>query len=276
VIVDSGARRRDVFEEGRSMRKLWLALALCLVMAPSHAAEIVIGRHTVDFPLPAGFCEVTEFSKQERAFRDLVGRLQPPQVMVLLVAADCMFLRQLRDGKRPQFIGYLTVLKERQTGPEQPALTRAEYVDALAAELPHVTAAELEAEVKPYARQAGAKVAVQPSALLEKDADAAYSGLIVAAGGMKIAALSATTVLHGEGVSVAFYRQYASERTFNGMLSDARTLVGQLLVAEQGGTPRRTSPWSLAHYDPMLIAGAAGLMIGMVVLLVGALFMRRE
>jgi hypothetical protein len=258
------------------MRKLGLALALCLATAPSHAAEIVIGRHMVEFPLPDGFCEVTEFSKQERAFHDLVSRLQPPEVMVLLVAADCMFLRQLREGKRPQFIGYLTVLKDRQTGPDQPALTRAASVNAVAAELPHVTAAELEAEVKPFAQRAGAKVTVQPSALLEKDADAVYAGVIVAAGGMKIAVLSGTTVVHGDGVSVAFYRQYTGTRTFNSMLGDARTLVGQLLVAEQGGAPRRTSPWSLAHYDPMLVAGAAGLMIGMMVLLVGALFMRRR
>jgi hypothetical protein len=258
------------------MRKLWLALALCLIMGPSYAAEIVIGRHTVDFPLPAGFCEVTEFSKQERAFLDIVHRLQPPDVMALLVAADCVFLRQLREGKRPQFIGYLTVLKERQTGPDQPALTRAEYVDAIAAELPHVTAAELEAEVSQHAKQAGAKVTVHPSAVLEKDADAVYSGLIVAAGGMKIAVMSGTTVLHGEGVSVAFYREYSSARTFNGMLRDARTLIGELLVAEQGGAPRRASRWSLASYDPMLVAGAAGLMIGVIVLLAGTLFMRRD
>jgi hypothetical protein len=120
---------------------------------------------------------------------------------------------------------------------------------------------------------------VQPAALLEKDADAVYSGLVIGTADAKLAALSATTMVHGESVIIALVRPYGSARTFNGMLRDARTLIGELLAAEQGRSAAGRaggSRWSLANYDPMLVAGAAGLMIGVIVLLVGAIFMRRD
>jgi hypothetical protein len=274
---------------GNALR--WAIFAIAAVVPAAStalAAELTIGERTLDVSLPRNHCVLTETGPNDVRFAEFVSALQPPGQRVLLITVHCDQLRDYRETagwfwRVYDFAAYVT---PRLTNPSFYAgMSRAEYAAEFAQKAAQEILPEPTNEVERWSAQmkrgAGFRTETEGKNVLERDATAAYlatfTKLSDGRGVTRYYTATGSTLLLDQPFAVNVHRHADDQKGRSAAVQQAKAVVASLIEAERRAlapTPDRSS--LLASLNPMLIAAAAGALIGAFVLAAGALLLRSQ
>ncbi len=269
----------------RSVAALLLALAAGFAAAPATALtlEIVPGV-AAEMAVPAGLCALEP--RTHAADRQAFGQMEALQAgvnKVLAFLAECSALEAARSGTNATLQRWVIVLAQMQQGQLRSVdgMTRKAYLEALR---PHVGRAQgdvrLEGDVRDRLRQVfrdgNTSVGVQRTlGELANEEHSFYTGMVmlnrVAGREMPVAAVIGYTTIKNYPVTVNFYKPFVQPSDFEGLVGEARVMVGDLVSRNDPKEYSRSGghsyfDWGKIAWNALIAGLVATLVVGVVVL----------
>ena len=271
------------------IRMIAYAAAACVAIA-GHAAraeQLVLAGQSVVVEAPAGYCALDRNRPEEAARIEAQEKGQAGLNRLVLAFVDCADLAKSRETGTYDYSKYGMTLVPLQSGEVSKAmgLSRREYVQAVAKQLPAFDAAAAIENARKRLNDAGASVnGVRMLGVLAQDDTALYFGIGLdgignAAQGTqhRVLGVVGLTLVNQVPMSMNLYRVDAEDDAIPELLAEDKASVAALLQAN-GGAEAVAERWVFMGIDLSGVAGAAliGGLAGALIGAIGYLLKRRR